>query len=233
MANLKVAMTAVFDRSVSAYETSYPVYPAEEPDICEEWRKELNLSPLNRELLCAILQAGISTDCLPEKFGFTKKLTWECIESLNGEEIEELGHLLENHPRRHGAGDIRLSKRDRPEAIAERLKKAISFARDEANIILKSDFDKSDVPVNAEYTWGDVPICLTTLSDTATRTEIKRAKWFKNWLELENIGFKPVVIAPTYGTGSVKTLAGYEDVSNAIRDPERVDANDGLEVMEL
>jgi hypothetical protein len=233
MANLKVAETAVFDATTDTYQCTGTAYPADEPDVCEEWRKELDTSPLNRELLCAILRAKISTENLPEDFDHKRKLTWECVDSLNGEATEELGHLLEDHPRRHGEGKITPSTKDHPADITEKLRNALSFANEEAEIVLKPDFDQSDVPVNAEYEWSDVPICLTTLSGSATRAEIDRAKWFVDWLEVDDIRFKPVALVREFDGSSVKTLAGYEDVSRMAHNPEHVDATNGLEDIEL
>jgi len=181
MADLKVSTTAVFDTAADEYQHKNPVYPAPEPDPCNE----------------------------------------------------ELGHLLENHPRRRGAGEITPSTRDSPETIAERLMEALSFAEDEADIVLKNAFDRTDVPVNAEYRVEQVPICLTTLPNSTPNSEIDRARWFVEWLRVDGVKFKPVALTSNFSSSKVKTLAGYEDVSNMVRNPERVDATDGLEEITL
>ncbi|MGB9985729.1 hypothetical protein [Salarchaeum japonicum] len=233
MADLKVSTTAVFDTAADEYQHKNPVYPAPEPDPCKEWREQLNTTPLNRELLTALLRAEIEADSLPEQFPTNQKVSWESVESLNGEMCEELGHLLENHPRRRGAGEITPSTRDAPETIAERLMEALSFAEDEADIVLKNAFDRTDVPVNAEYRVEQVPICLTTLPNSTPNSEIDRARWFVEWLRVDGVNFKPVALTSNFSSSKVKTLAGYEDVSNMVRNPERVDATDGLEEITL
>jgi len=111
--------------------------------------------------------------------------------------------------------------------------KALSFAEDEADIVLKNAFDRTDVPVNAEYRVEQVPICLTTLPNSTPNSEIDRARWFVEWLRVDGVNFKPVALTSNFSPSKVKTLAGYEDVSNMVRNPERVDATDGLEEITL
>lgn len=251
MANLQIVKTWEYEKN--CYQQNDDFQLQNQPDVCTEWRDQLDLDSVDEEVMLALLRGEISTEGDPESFKPKEHITWASLRSFHATGVEDFAPLLRFHERRKSDTKHRPSKREHPSDIVEYIKQGTEHAEDARDIVIKEDFDVSETPINARYANKDVSVLLTLLELGGEKKELQRAKWLFDWwqrthersenedeaeaedekeAEDEDEGtskFRPVAVVNQFsGPALLKTLEGCEDPTEVPKDPERADATTGL-----
>lgn len=217
-----VYQTWTWNSSESRYTEDCPGVSECNGTAYDEWLSKLPDSPLARELMAAIALGKINFDQLPEEnLAPDRHFDWEALETLtDADGVERLGHVLSSHRRRTDPS---------PSEEVDRLVHMLDKAA-ELDICMDAEFSLEDVPMNAEYEDKDIKVCLTMLDGLGEHIEQKGATQLSNWIKRRvDKRFRPLAVTIDPSSGLVlKTLEGYEDVTQVDQDPEEVSSAGGL-----
>ena len=218
----RIYQTWTWDSSANTYLEDSPGVPECNGTAYDEWLSKLPDSPLARELMAAIALGKINFDQLPdEKLMPDTDFDWSALETLtDADGTERLGHVLSLHQRRTDP-----SPKEEVEWLVDMLDKAA-----ELDICMDQEFSLENVPMNAEYEDKDIKVCLTVLDGWGEHREQKGATQLSNWIQRRvDRRFRPLAVTMDRSSGLVlKTLEGYEDVTQVDQDPEEVSSAGGL-----
>ena len=225
-----IRITNVWECSGGEYTKTDGVTLPNQPDNCTEFRKRTKSNAVNEEILTALLFGDIAIP--PGTFNPHEDLTWAAIGSFSTESGETFAPRLRYHAHR-GVENSTSLLRPVPDDIARRSHFHLNHAASDRNIEINDQFGIDDTPVNATYKGRDVPIQLSVLEDDKQSKEQRRAEWLYEWYDATDRRFKPVVVVDGLGDEyRMKTLAGYEDATAPLKDPNRIDNPTRLEELE-
>lgn len=218
----RVYQSWTWDSRTEKYVDDNPGVPEYNDTTHDTWLSQLPDSPLAQELMASIALGKINFNQLPdEELVPDMHFDWETLETLTDVDgAEQLGHVLSSHRRRTNP-----SPDEEVEILDHMLDKAA-----ELGVRMDNEFSLENVPMNAEYEDKKIQVCLTVLNGWGAVSEQKAATRLSNWVKLRaDTRFKPLVAAMDKRSGLVlKTLEGYEDVSQVDHDPEQVSSPGGL-----